>query len=146
MIIAGELINASRNTVHAALEARDRVPIQAIAEEKWKAGEDFIDLNVGVFVEQEEECLKWLAMTAQEAVNIPCFIDSPNPRAIEAALKVYRGPVMIDSISLERGRYADILSLIAGTDLKVVALCMSDNGIPQTGVERLSIVENLING
>ena len=53
---------------------------------------------------------------------------------------------MINSISLEKGRYDDILQLVTGTDLKVVALCMSEKGIPQTVGERLSIAENLING
>jgi len=146
MLIIGELINSSRKSIRAAIEAQDVTSIQAVAEEQRKAGADFIDVNAGVFVEQEDEYLKWLVSTVQESVDAPCCIDSPNPKAIKAALNVHQGSAMINSISLEKGRYDDILPLVAGTDLKVVALCISDKGIPQTVGERLTIAENLING
>lgn len=66
----------------------------------------------------------------QEATGKPCAIDSPNPSAIEAALSVHKGTPIINSISLERNRYEKLMPLIAGTDLKVIALCMSDEGMP----------------
>jgi 5-methyltetrahydrofolate--homocysteine methyltransferase len=53
---------------------------------------------------------------------------------------------MINSISLEKERYDQLLPILAGTDFKVVALCMSDEGMPQTADQRLSIAEQLING
>jgi 5-methyltetrahydrofolate--homocysteine methyltransferase len=53
---------------------------------------------------------------------------------------------MINSISLEKERYDQLLPILAGTDLKVVALCMSDEGMPQTADERLTIAEKLIQG
>lgn len=53
---------------------------------------------------------------------------------------------MINSISLEKERYNALLPVIAGTDLKVVALCMSDEGMPETMDARLKIAEKLIGG
>ena len=53
---------------------------------------------------------------------------------------------MINSISMEQARYDHILNLVAGTDLKVVALCMSDAGMPETTRDRVEIAEKLVNG
>jgi 5-methyltetrahydrofolate--homocysteine methyltransferase len=53
---------------------------------------------------------------------------------------------MINSISLEKDRYEAILPIVAGTDLKVVALCMSDEGMPKTVDDRMVVADKLING
>jgi len=84
--------------------------------------------------------------TVQTVAEGPCTIDSPSPKAIEAALAVHRGTPMINSISLERERYENILPIVAGTDMKVIALCMSDEGMPETVDDRLKIADKLING
>jgi 5-methyltetrahydrofolate--homocysteine methyltransferase len=146
MLIVGELINSSRKAIGELIRSRNREAIQKIAVSQVQNGADFIDVNAGVFMGQEPECLKWLVETVQAAVDAPCCIDSPDPSAIAAALSVHRGPAMINSISLEENRYESLLSLVAGTDLKVVALCMSDEGMPETLSERLRRADNLING
>jgi 5-methyltetrahydrofolate corrinoid/iron sulfur protein methyltransferase len=96
-------------------------------------------------VGKEPEYLRWLVETVQSAVDAPCAIDSPDPKAIETALEVHKGNAMINSISLEKERYENLLPLIAGTDLKVIALCMSDKGMPETTDDRLDIADQLIN-
>ena len=145
MIIVGELINASRKNIAAAIEEKNTEAIQAIAQDQHAHGADYIDVNAGVFVGQEAEYLKWLVETVQAKVDAPCCIDSPDPRAIEAALAVHNGTPMINSISLEKERYEALLPIVADTDLKVVALCMSDKGMPQTVDELLAIADELVN-
>ena len=146
MLIVGELINASRKAVKAAIEEKDAAAIQKLARDQHEAGADFIDVNAGVFVGQEPEYLKWLVTTVQEVVDGPCCIDSPDPKAIETALSVHKGTAMINSISLEKDRYDALLPIVAGTDLKVVALCMSDQGMPETKDDRMAIADKLVNG
>ena len=148
MILVGELINASRKAVGAAIEARDTAEIQRLATEQHAAGAHYIDVNAGIFVGEEPEDLTWLVETVQGVVDTPCCIDSPDPKAIEAALKAHQGsaPAMINSISLEKERYGTLLPVVAGTDLKVVALCMSDEGMPETAEQRLEIADRLVNG
>jgi 5-methyltetrahydrofolate--homocysteine methyltransferase len=148
MIVVGELINASRKAMGPAIEKKDAAEIQRVAKEQREAGADYIDVNAGIFVGQEAEYLTWLVQTVQAAVTAPCCIDSPDPKAIEAALKVHKGPAapMINSISLEKDRYEALLPLVAGTDFKVVALCMSDEGMPETADQRLKIAGRLIEG
>ena len=146
MIIIGELINASRKAIKAAIEAGDAAAIQKVAEDQAEAGADYIDVNAGIFVGKEPEYLKWLVETVQQATDKPCAIDSPDPAAIEAALAAHQGTPMINSISLEKERYDKLMPIIAGTDMKVIALCMSDAGMPQTVDDRMKIADELVDG
>ena len=146
MIIIGELINASRKAIKAAIEAKDAEAIQKVAVDQAKAGADYIDVNAGIFVGKEPEYLKWLVETVQAATDKPCAIDSPDPKAIEAALSVHKGTPMINSISLEKERYEKLMPIVANTDMKVIALCMSDAGMPQTVADRMKIADELVGG
>ncbi len=67
MIIIGELINASRKAIKAAIEAKDAEAIQKVAKDQAEAGADYIDVNAGIFVGKEPEYLKWLVETVQQA-------------------------------------------------------------------------------
>ena len=146
MIIVGELINASRKSVGAAIENEDVEAVKKLALDQAENGADYIDVNAGVFVGKEAGYLKWLVEIVQAAVDKPCSIDSPDPRAIEAALAVHKGTPLINSISLEKERYDALLPIVAGTDFKVVALCMSDAGMPETADDRMAIADKLVNG
>ncbi|MBW2513846.1 MAG: methyltetrahydrofolate cobalamin methyltransferase [Deltaproteobacteria bacterium] len=146
MLIVGELINASRKAIAAAIEAQDGDTIKKIARDEFEAGAHYIDVNAGVFVGREPEYLTWLVQTVQASVDAPCCIDSPDPKAIEAALSVHKGTPMINSISLEKERYDNLLPIVADTDMKVVALCMSDEGMPETADDRMAIADKLVNG
>ena len=86
MIIVGELINASRKAIGEAITNQDAASIVKVAKDQHEAGADFIDVNAGIFVDEEVEYLEWIVKHVQSAVSAPCCIDSPNPKAIEAAL------------------------------------------------------------
>ncbi|MBC2724443.1 methyltetrahydrofolate cobalamin methyltransferase [Desulfosporosinus sp.] len=146
MLIVGELINASRKAIGEAIRAQDAEAVKKVAVDQREAGANFIDVNAGIFVGKEAEYLQWLVKTVQEATDTPCCIDSPDPKAIQAALSVHKGSAMINSISLEQSRFDSLVPVVAGTDLKVIALCMSDEGMPETTEQRLKIADQLING
>lgn len=147
MIIIGELINASRKAIGEAITNGDAEYIKTVAVDQDKAGANFIDVNAGIFVGQEAEYLKWLVTTVQSVSDKPCALDSPDPVAIEAAMSVHKGTPIINSISLEKDRWEKLLPLLAANkDLKVVALCMSDDGMPTTCEERVEIAGKLIEG
>lgn len=147
MIIVGELINASRKAIGEAIRIQDSDAVQKVARDQQEAGANFIDVNAGIFVGKEADYLQWLVKTVQEATDdAPCCLDSPDPNAIQAALSIHKGTAMINSISLEKSRYDALVPVVAGTDLKVIALCMSDEGMPETTDQRLKIADRLING
>lgn len=144
MIIVGELINSSRKTVAAAIEARDEGAIRKLARDQAEKKIQYIDVNAGVFKDREAKYLTWLIRTVQAVVDLPCCLDSPDPRVIEAALSAHRGTAMINSISMEKKRCDSLLPLIAGTDLKIVALCVSDSGMPRTAEDRVRTAQELV--
>jgi 5-methyltetrahydrofolate corrinoid/iron sulfur protein methyltransferase len=144
MIIVGELINSTRKAVGAAIEAGDKAAIQKIAKDQAEAGAQYIDVNAGSFKDQEASYLTWLVEIVQEVVNLPCCLDSANPAALEAALKVHKGIPIINSVSLEKERREKLFPVLAGKDLKVVALCMSDAGMPRTAEDRVQKADELI--
>jgi cobalamin-dependent methionine synthase I len=145
MIIIGEKINSTNKTARAAIESYDAEFVQDMAKKQHDAGAAYIDLNAGMFVEDEADRLEWLVKTAQEAVDAPLSIDSPNPEAIERALKNIKGnKPIINSITDEKERFDSILPLILKYNTGIVALCMDDSGMPETADERLAIADRLI--
>lgn len=145
MIIIGEKINSTNRAARAAIANLDTEFVQDMARKQYDAGAAYIDLNAGMFVDDEAEKLEWLVKTAQQAVDAPLSIDSPNSEAIDRALKAakIKKPI-INSITDERERFDSILPLILEYDTAVVALCMDDSGMPETADERLSIADRLI--
>ncbi|MCU0560428.1 MAG: methyltetrahydrofolate cobalamin methyltransferase [Desulfobacterales bacterium] len=146
MLIVGELINASRKAVRELIETKNAEALVALAREQQAHGADYIDVNAGVFVGREPELLTWLVASVQGSLEAPCCIDSPDPKAIAAALAVHKGTALINSISLEKERYDALLPLVAESRSNVVALCMSDEGMPETADQRLGIADRLVNG
>jgi 5-methyltetrahydrofolate--homocysteine methyltransferase len=144
MLIVGELINTSRRAVEKAVRERNRVPIQSLAVRQADAGADYIDVNAGTFVDREVELLPWLVETVQEAVDLPLCLDSPNPKALEAAMAVHRGVPFINSISLEKERCEAMLPLVTAHPCKLVGLCMKRAGMPATAGERIDAADELI--
>jgi len=144
MLIIGELINTSRKAIKEAVEKRDAEYIQKIALDQVKGGANYIDVNCGTMLDNEVECMAWLVNTIQEVVQTPLCIDSPNPEALDAGLKLckYSQP-MINSISDEKERWAKVLPMVLKYKAKIVALCMDDTGMPNTAEDRMSVVDSL---
>ena len=146
ILIVGELINTSRKAIREAVEIRDAVYIQQVAIEQEKAGANYIDVNCGTRVYDEEETMAWLVNTVQEVVtDTPLCIDSPNHKAIKIGLELHKnGQPMINSITAEKDRFNNVLPLVKEYKAKVVALLMSDEGMPDTTEDRIKVVEDLL--
>lgn len=145
MIIIGEKINSTLKAIRPAIENHDEAVIQELAKKQYEAGAAYIDLNAGMFINDEPEKLEWLVNTVQAVVDAPLSIDSPNPAAILKALKANKNskPV-INSITDEKERYEAVLPLILEYNTGIVALCMDDTGMPETMEDRVIIAERLI--
>lgn len=145
MIIIGEKINSTLETVRPAMEARDAAAVIDLARRQSQAGADYIDVNAGMFYKNEAEILSWLIQTIQEEVKTPFTIDSPDPKAILAGLKANRnGKPIVNSITGEKERINGILPLVVEYKTGVIALCMDDRGMPETASERVEVARSLI--
>ncbi len=145
MIIIGEKINSTLKSIRPAMEARDKQAIQELALRQVNAGAQYIDVNAGMFHENESEVLKWLIETIQEVTDTPFAIDSPSAQAILTGCETNKsGRPIINSITAEKARYDAIVPLIKRFNAKVIALCMDDTGMPETTEDRVLITRTLI--
>lgn len=144
MLIVGERINSSRKEIYQALEARDESFLLNEARRQVEAGADYLDVNAGAFAEREEELVVWMIEVIQREIDRPLCIDSPNPRVILRAAEVHRGVPLINSISLEEERYGALIPLIKEKGCPVIALCLSEAGMPKTQEERVAAAGELI--
>lgn len=138
MLVVGEIINSSIKRIGKAIEGKDREFIVDITRQQIEAGADYIDVNAAT-TSSEEDNLEWLVGVIQEEFDIPLCLDSTNPKALSRALKRHRGKALVNSVSMEKGRMENILPLVREHGSDVVALCMSDEGIPETAEKRVDI-------
>jgi len=80
MIVVGELLNASRKAVGAAIEAGDGGYILQVAQDQLEAGADYIDVNAGTFIDKEREYVEWMVRLIQDNTGAVCSLDSPDPQ------------------------------------------------------------------
>ncbi len=133
--IIGELLNTSRPEIQKAVAQRDAETIQKVVRSQEKNGVQYIDINTGAGIQTENQDMQWLIHTVQAVATIPLCIDSPDPHVLSSAWDILDRPPMINSISLEKNRFAQMLDILKGRDCQVVALCMDDTGMPKTAAQ-----------
>lgn len=145
MIVIGEKVNSSVKALKSLMEGYAAAAVQELAKRQYEAGAAYIDVNAGTFVKDEPERLEWLVNVIQETVDVPFSIDSTSPEAIERALKANKnGKPIINSITDEKNRYNAIMPLVVQYKTGIIALCMDDEGMPETVGDRVVIAERLI--
>jgi cobalamin-dependent methionine synthase I len=143
MIIIGERINSTRKQVKEAVEARDRNVIVELARSQVQAGAQYLDVNGG-HPTREVEIVRWLLDIVQETVDLPVALDSSNPEAIREGLKRVKKKPILNSISLEKDRLARFLPVVRDNDCSVIALLMSDSGVPTSIADREQRTQDLV--
>jgi 5-methyltetrahydrofolate corrinoid/iron sulfur protein methyltransferase len=138
MLIIGEKINGTLKKTAAAIAERDAVYIQALAQRQVEAGANYLDVNAGTASTREPDDMIWLVDTVQTVVDVPICLDSANPAALEAGLGHVKHTPFINSISAEASRLDGILPLAAERGCPVIALLLSETGIPPDVAGRLS--------
>ncbi len=144
MLIVGELINISRKPIRESIDARNAEYIRDIARKQVAAGADYLDINCSDSSYDEMEIMRWLVENIQAAVDVPLSIDTPDPAAMEVGLSLTRdSKPMVNSITGEEERYQAMLPLVVKHGARVVALCMDNQGMPQTTEDRLRVACDL---
>lgn len=141
MLIIGESINGTIPKVSQAILNKDETFIKELAKVQVRFGAQMLDVNAGVGGSNEVENIVWAVEVVQKEVTVPLMIDSSNVQAIKAALTVYQHEEkpIINSITAEREKLEALLPVVAKWKCKIVALCMGDQGIPESVEERLRL-------
>jgi 5-methyltetrahydrofolate--homocysteine methyltransferase len=144
-VLIGERINPSgRKKLTEALKTGDLEMIRQEAIAQVAAGADIIDCNVNAPGVNDVELLPKAVKIVQEAVDAPVCLDSPNTAAIEAALKVYKGKPLINSVSGEKHSLNRVLPLVKEYGCAVIGLVQDDEGIPRNAERRIAIAHKIV--
>ncbi|MCK4315965.1 MAG: dihydropteroate synthase, partial [Anaerolineae bacterium] len=118
--------------------------VKAEALAQVAAGADVIDVNVGAVGVDQVTLLPRAVKMVQEAVDVPLSIDTPDPAALAAALKVYQGKPLVNSVNGEEKNLSRVLPLVAEHGAVVIGLCMDEGGISADPHKRLEIARKII--
>jgi len=143
--LIGERINPSgRKRLTQALQSGDLDMVRKEAIAQVKAGADIIDVNVGATGIDEAALLPKAVKIVMEAVDVPICIDAESPKALEAALKVYKGKPIVNSVKGEKKSLETVLPLIKEYGAAVIGLTIDDDGLPKTADKRVAIAARII--
>ncbi len=145
VVIIGECINPTRRKkLVSTLQARDFTYMLELAKSQIMAMADVLDVNVGYPGVDDEELLPQAVIALQENFDIPLCLDSPNPKAIEAALKVAKGKCLINSVNAEEASLQKLLPVALEYGAAIIGLVLDDEGITNDPEKRLRIAEKII--
>jgi 5-methyltetrahydrofolate--homocysteine methyltransferase len=145
-VLIGERINpAGKKKLAESLKIGNMEVVKKEALDQVKAGADILDVNVTVFGLDEAPLLPKAVQAVMEVTDAPLCIDSANPAALKAALKLYKGKALVNSVSGEERSIERVLPIIKEYGAAVVALTQDDNGIPKDSKTRVDIAEKIIN-
>ena len=142
--VIGERINPTgKKRLKQALLDGDMDYILNQAVEQIDAGAEILDVNVGVPSLDESAVLPDLVKKLQAITGTPLQIDSSDPAAIEAALRVYNGKAIVNSVNGEPDVMDDILPVVKKYGAAVIGLTLDGDGIPATAEGRFAIAERI---
>jgi len=144
-VLIGERINpAGKKKMADALRAGDLDIICKEALSQVNAGADIIDVAVGTFGVDETDLLPKAVQAIMRTVDTPLCFDSPKPEALEAALKVYQGKALINSVNGEEKSLNYVLPLVKEYKAAVIGLTQDEHGIPADPDKRLAIAQKIV--
>jgi 5-methyltetrahydrofolate--homocysteine methyltransferase len=145
VVIIGECINPTRRKkLVSTLQEKNFEYMLSLARTQIDAMADVLDVNVGFPGVVDEELLPEAVIALQDNFDIPLCLDSPNPLAIEAALKVARGKCLINSVNAEETSLNRLLPIAREYGAAIIGLVIDDDGITHDPQKRLRIAEKII--
>jgi 5-methyltetrahydrofolate--homocysteine methyltransferase len=144
-VLIGERINPTgKKKLAEALKAGDLEIVRKEALAQVQAGADILDVNVGTFGVDEVTLLPKAVKMVMDTVDVPLCLDSSNPDALEAALKIYKGKPLVNSVTGEEHSLERILPLIKKYGAAVIGLVQDDEGIPKDAERRVRIAHKIM--
>jgi 5-methyltetrahydrofolate--homocysteine methyltransferase len=146
VVIIGECINPTRRKkLVSTLQEGNFEYVLELAASQINAMADVLDVNVGFPGVDDVKLLPETVLAILEKFDIPICIDSPNPKAIEAALKVAGGKCLINSVNGEEKSLMALIPIAKEYGAAIIGLTMDDEGITHDPEKRLSIADKILN-
>ena len=143
--VVGERINPTgKKKLQAELREGSLELVRAMAREQEENGAAVLDINMGMNGIDEKQMMLEAIYEVTTAVDCPLCIDSSYMEVIEAALRIYPGRALINSISLEKEKFERLLPVAKRYGAMFILLPLSDAGLPKTAEEKRKTVHTIL--
>ncbi len=129
--VIGERLNPTgKKQLQEELRSGRTDMVRRFAKEQAACGADLLDVNCGASGVDEASALRRTAALLAAESSLPLCIDTTSPEAAEAALRIYPGRAMFNSISAEKVRLEKVLPVAAKYGAHIIALPLGEGGVP----------------
>lgn len=145
-MVIGERINPTgKKKLQAELREGSLSMVRDMARAQEKNGASILDINMGMNGIDEKEMMRNAIYEVTYTVDCPLCIDSSYVEVVEAALRIYPGRALINSISLEKEKIEKLLPIAKKYGAMFILLPLSDAGLPKNAEEKRQIVHTILN-
>ncbi len=147
VLLIGERVNAQGSRrIKRLLLADDYDEITLVARGQVEGGAHLLDVCTALTERTDEDVqMATIVKRLAQSVEAPLVIDSTEPKVMEAALKIYAGRPVVNSVNLEagRGKIDTVLPLVKEAGAALVALTIDETGMAKTAARKLEIARRL---
>ena len=144
-MVVGERINPTgKKALQEELRQGKLDIVTKFVEEQVDLGADILDINVGMNGIDEKEMMCKVLYHVTTMSNIPLCLDSSNIEVLEAALRIYPGRALINSISLEKEKFEKLIPMAKKYGAMFILLPLSDAGLPKDLQEKKEIIDKIL--
>lgn len=144
-VLIGERINPTgKPKLKAALREKNIGYVLSEAIKQAEAGVHALDVNAGLPDIDEKDILCRCVRELQSVTDLPLQIDTANPSALEASMRIYNGKPLVNSVNGKEDSITSVLPLVKKYGGVVIALTLDEKGIPDSAEGRVKIAERII--
>ena len=144
-MIVGERINPTgKKALQAELREGNLTLVSQMAIEQLELGAALLDINIGMNGIDEKEVMTQVMQEVLQAAELPLSIDSSHVPVIEAALRLYPGRALINSISLEKEKFEKLIPIAKKYGAMFILLPLSEKGLPKDIEEKKRIIHTIL--
>ena len=142
--IIGERINPTgKKAFQSELREGRMDTLRQMALSQARDGAAVLDVNVGMGGVDEAALMGKAVCELATLTPAPLCIDTSDPAVAEAALRIYPGRALLNSISLEPARVNEMLPVAAKYGAALILLPLDETGIPETVEQRKALISKL---
>lgn len=143
-LVVGERINPTgKKKLQAALKEGSMELVSSFAEEQEACGAAVLDVNMGMSGIDENAMMQKAIETVSASTNLPLSLDSSHVEVLEAALRIYPGRALVNSVSGESEKLEKLLPIVKKYGAMFILLPLSDAGLPKNLSEKIEIIERI---
>ena len=143
--VIGERINPTgKKALQAELREGKLDIVRSMAKDQEENGAAILDVNMGLGGIDEKAMMLDAIQEITGVADCPLCIDSSFPEVIEAALRIYPGRALINSISYEKEKIDALLPIAKKYGAMFILLPLSDEGIPETVEKKHDILDKAL--